>query len=147
MRVINLDNPYGSLGIRPLSRCRGGVQEIEFGSEGLGQVVPKLKQGEIAPLQGPTSERFELRAGSGLKAENSIDVRVRDGASTEPRMGKSPRNGRGCAGAFRAGWERSGSGARWWAIGEVPALGDSRRWLSWTGNWRTLIVLRFRRPS
>ena len=103
MGVIKLDNPYGSLGIRPLSRCRGGVQEIEFGSEGIGQVVPKLKQGEIAPLHGPTSEPFELRAGSGLKAENPIDVGVRDGASAGPLVGKPPRNGRGCASALRAG--------------------------------------------
>ena len=90
MGVINLDNPYGSSGIRPISRCGGGVQEIEFDSEGLGQVVPKLKQGEIGLLQDPTSEQLELRAGSGLEAENAIDVGVRDGASTEPRMEKVP---------------------------------------------------------
>ena len=80
MGVINPDNPYGSFAFQCSSRCRGGVQEIEFGSEGLGQVVPKLKQGEITRLQDLTSEHFELRAGSGLKAENSIDVGVRDGA-------------------------------------------------------------------
>lgn len=111
MGVISLDNPYGPSGIRPLSRCRGGVQEIEFSSEGLGQVVPKLKQGKISPLTDLTSEQLELRVGSGLKAENSIDVGVRDGASTGPRMGKTPRNGRGCASASRAGWDRCVSGA------------------------------------
>ena len=101
----------------------------------------------ISPLTDVTSEQLQLRAGSGLEAEHAMDVGVRDGPSTEPRMGKSPRNGRGCAGAFHAGWDRSGSGARWWAIGEVAGRGDFRRWLFWPCNWRTLIVLKFRRLS
>ena len=88
--VISLDNPYGSYGIRPLSRCGGGVQEIEFCSEGLRQAVPKLKQGEIAALLDPTSERLELRAGSSLEAENAIDAGVRDGGLTALGWEKLP---------------------------------------------------------
>ena len=91
MGVINLDNPCGSPCIQCSFRCGGGVQEIEFCSLVLGWVVPKLKQGEIAPLQDPTSEHFGLRAGSGLKAENPIDVGVRDGPSTGPRVEKVPK--------------------------------------------------------
>lgn len=66
MGVINLDNTYGSSGIWPFHCCCGGVQEFKFCSEVLRQAVPKLKRGEITPLQDLTIEHFELRAGSGL---------------------------------------------------------------------------------
>ena len=103
MRVTNFDNPYRSLCNRPLPCCSGGVQEIEFGEEVLtGRVVSKLKQGEITPLQDVASEHLELRAGSGLKAANAMDVGVRATGSTGPPVGKRPRKRRGCAGALRA---------------------------------------------
>ena len=50
--VINLDNPHGSLGIRPLPCCTGGVQEFEFWSAAARWVVSKLKQGQITPPTG-----------------------------------------------------------------------------------------------
>ena len=61
----------------------------------------KAETGEITPLQDVTSEHLELRAGSGLKAANAMDVGVRAPGSTGPPVGKSPRNRRGCAGALR----------------------------------------------
>ncbi len=90
MRVTNFDNPYKSLCNRPLLCCSGGVQEFEFCSEGAGRVVSKLKQGQITPLQDVTSEHLELRAGSGLKAANAMDVGVRAPGSTGPRWGNAP---------------------------------------------------------
>ena len=91
MRVTSLDNPYGSTGIRLLSRCTGGVQETEFWYGATGWVVSKLKQGEIDPLQDVSSEQLELRAGSGPEGEIPIDVGVRDGASTGVDLGKAPK--------------------------------------------------------
>ena len=90
MGVTSPDNPYRSSGIRPFSCRTGGVQEIEFGGAALGQVVSKLRQGEIAHLQDVSGEQLELRASSGLKAEIPIDVGVRDGASTGPGVEKAP---------------------------------------------------------
>ena len=54
-------------------------------------VVPKLKQGEITSLQDVKRKHLELRAGSGLAAENPIDVGVRDGAKNGPGLGKRPK--------------------------------------------------------
>ena len=91
MSVTNLDNPYGSPGIRPFSCCTGGVQEIEFGTEPPGRVVSKLKPRGNRPLLDVTSEHFELRAGSGLQAEIPIDVGVRDGAKNGVDVEKAPK--------------------------------------------------------
>ncbi len=91
VRVINLDNPYGSPGIRCFSRCRGGVQEIEFCSDVFIWVVPKLKQGEIISVPDVKRKPLELRAGSGLAVENPIDMGVRDGAENSPGVRKSPK--------------------------------------------------------
>ena len=112
MGVTNFDNPYKSLCNRPLPCCSGGVQDIEFGSEATGRVVSKLKQGKITPLQDVASEHLELRAGSGLKAGNPMDVRARATGSTGPPVGKRPRKRRGCAGALRAGWAEAEAGAQ-----------------------------------
>ena len=92
--VINLDNPHGSLGIRPLPCCTGGVQEFEFWSAAARWVVSKLKQGEITPLQDVISKHFDLRAGSGLDAKKAIDVGVRDGAKNGPGVEKVPKMAR-----------------------------------------------------
>ena len=90
VRVIKVDNPYGSLGIRPLPCCTGGVQEFEFWQAASRWVVSKLKQGEITPLQDVKRKHLELRAGSGFGAENPIDVGVRGGAKNSPGLEKVP---------------------------------------------------------
>ena len=90
MRVINVDNAYGSLGFRSLPCCKGGVQEFEFCSDLLMWVVPKLNQGEITPLPDVRRKHLKLRAGSGLEAEIPIDVGVRDGAKNGLGSGKTP---------------------------------------------------------
>ena len=94
MRVINVDNAYGSLGFRPLRCCTGGVQEIEFCSDVLMWVVPKLNQGEITSLPDVKRKHLKLRAGSGLAVENPIDVGVRDGAKTGLGVEKRPKMAR-----------------------------------------------------
>ena len=90
MGVINLDNPYGAPGIGCFSRCRGGVQEIEFCSDVLMWVVPKLKQGEITSLPDAKRKHLKLRSGSGLDAKKAIDVGVRDGAKNGSGLEKRP---------------------------------------------------------
>ena len=90
MRVTSLDNPYGSPGIRLLSRCNGGVQELSFGMEPpVGRL--KAERGGNRPLQDVSSEQLELRAGSGPEGEIPIDVGVRDGASTGVDLEKAPK--------------------------------------------------------
>ena len=67
----------------------------------------KAEIGENRPLKDVNGEHLELRAGSGFRSANPIDVGVRDGAKNGVDLEKSPKMA-GCAGALRAGWARSG---------------------------------------
>ncbi len=74
VRVIKVDNPYGSSGIPCYSRCRGGVQEFEFCSDVLMWVVPELKQGEITPYRTQKGNTFPWPYGATLGHENRVGV-------------------------------------------------------------------------
>ena len=52
----------------------------------------KAEIGGNRPLQDVNSEHLEIRAGSGLKAGNPIDVGVRDGAKNSLGLEKLPKN-------------------------------------------------------
>ncbi len=51
----------------------------------------KAETGGNRPLQDLKRKHFDLRAGSGLAAENPIDVGVRDGAKNGPGLEKRPK--------------------------------------------------------